>query len=758
MSGIFFETEETNAVNPAHVSIGPTTGFIDNAIAAFYAGRAIDQSNSRELMLDEARDERRLALETATGRSYGDLTQEFVREQQLNRPVDSRSLFEQIADIPAMLADVWRTTPERAEDRMVEQITRRHLQRGEGSGIFTGRRLEERARELAQEREAELNDVQARTRDQGLRSFAGVLSGGIASSLTDPVQQASLLIGAPARAGIVAAMGIEAAIGGGTSLAMSPVVQQWRKELELESGLKPALQDAGVDALASAAFTGFFGLAGKALDKARSVSQLRQAYIETVGTDTPEKRAVIAALDAEIDLARSIESDGVPDEVRHQQLAEVETALREGDPLPRFQADAEAAAGDTVPERAADELDPLTPQTRQAAEDQAGADPVVPRAGVIDDETTPIVDMSDVERQIARDLAERKPDNPRPQTGGIIAFLARAGGIVRDDGGELAARNLVGRIVRGQVLVRRPAEISTAARQGGAAVPKTLDQAREVAAEAGYFNSKYGDAETAMERSTPDDLLELIDEEIAGRPVFIDSDDGGLARQWAEYDDQIAELKTSLDEVLERTARDFADMFPEDRGIDPPDLGIRQRTVEIMLERDLDTIDAFDIAIMEDYAAGGGRAGDLRDDNGNVMEVDFYNDEDLARTIAGDGQEPAAPGGSRPDDAGARGPGQEDPEPVEGVGRDETDPSPRLDADGAGMPPRAAAEAVPEPRDFSELEAGLSDVESDLRAQVDADPDLTFMDEAGEVRPVADVLDELDEDAEFIAQMEVCLK
>jgi hypothetical protein len=193
--------------------------------------------------------------------------------------------------------------------------------------------------------------------------------------------------------------------------------------------------------------------------------------------------------------------------------------------------------------------------------------------------TSPIEARAD---QLRRILTEDTDIPNRPQKPVTLTqFIAATGGIV-DESGELAAMGLSRKFVPGSGnLVRRSG--------------RSVDYAREAAAEAGFFDDLYGPDE-AVARSTPDDLMRLLGREASGETIFAPRLDGNRFADRSEYDASIRnseEYKRVLDEV---------DDGLTELGIDHRvDDAVIRRAAELIKAEQLDRLDALERAIEEDY-------------------------------------------------------------------------------------------------------------------------------------------------------------
>jgi hypothetical protein len=192
----------------------------------------------------------------------------------------------------------------------------------------------------------------------------------------------------------------------------------------------------------------------------------------------------------------------------------------------------------------------------------------------------------------------RGPRGRDPNTYSLMEFLASEGGIRDDDPliGDLRGSVGKNKLVPGfGSLIRKPRELSTAARQGGARAPMTLDMARQAAVHGGYL-SDAGDVHGGNGTSTISDLLEAIDKEARGDKQYR-AGAGAADRPVdpAELEHHRHGLEQNLDEAMKES------------GLDPKALAgpLRARVLQIMEhEGERDPIDAYERAAMEEDLRG----------------------------------------------------------------------------------------------------------------------------------------------------------
>lgn len=396
------------------------------------------------------------------------------------------------------------------------------------------RSVESDALEIARRSDAKL----ARLMESrpGFGKYAAALAGGAGASVFDPVALGSILLGGGPGAvrtvagRLIATATKEALINGATEAAMQPIVQDWRRRAGLPHGLDEAVSNiafaAGLGGLLGGAGQiigeGAGRLAGRSLEDATAAAQASPAVPAPIkqalrGEVTPASRAAL-------------------EEIRPALPPAARGALDAADTIDHLDATRPASLGMeahdlnvTAAHRAVDAAD--IPRFRLDAE-QIGR----------------------VAREIAGPSAE--PGSKPPLS--LVEFLAARGGVV-DHKGELAA-------IGAQDLARNRA------RRGKPDKRVALDAAREAAEEAGYIG-RAGEVQT----TTTADLLDAIDAELRGQPVYARADEDQV-RAGRQADSQIARLEGTVaavarhagpgvDDAILRQAAELA----ERDGIDPFD-------------------------------------------------------------------------------------------------------------------------------------------------------------------------------------------
>ncbi|RWF46918.1 MAG: hypothetical protein EOS50_32880 [Mesorhizobium sp.] len=231
-----------------------------------------------------------------------------------------------------------------------------------------------------------------------------------------------------------------------------------------------------------------------------------------------------------------------------------------------------------------------------------------------------VVDSPDDVRAAAIDriVSQQSPLGPAPKRPiSLMQFLSgRTIGGIADESGELAAMGLSRKFVPG----------------GGALVRKTgkrLDDAREAAAEAGYFDHLYGDPERAVAESTPDDLLRLLKQEAGGEPAYSARNDGGRQFEWLDYERR-------------RTAQTAYRRLVEEVDNAASTLGIEHRLDDAVLVRaaelvddETDPVSALERALDEDYRNYADALAERGEEMPDVQDIPFFDEDAGAGPAAG---------------------------------------------------------------------------------------------------------------------------
>lgn len=472
----------------------------------------------------------------------------------------------------------------------LHEVAEAHPDKADVIGL--DRPIVEDAYAVARGAEKRFNAAGQRAAEAGIGTagkFGNVIGGGITGMLRDPLQVATLFVGGGASAPARTVFGrvlqttlTEAAINAGVEAGIQAASQKWRQAAGVEHGFGPALEQVGLAAL-------FGGGVGGLLAGGREVFRL-------TGKTVPEDVLVRAASgDAQPgDLPAIADALGLkldPETVRTAELA------------------AEQAELDRVA------FGPAPEMVHPAQAEQLAAE------AMRSIETPDRLARDQAIDSIVRSEFPLGPEPKRPVT--LMQFLAtRSVGGIRDDGGELAAMGLSQKFVPGGGALVRP--------KG-----KTLDMAREAAAEAGFFDHIYGTPERATAESTPDDLLRALSQEAGGEPVFSPRFDDGRIFDWQQY-----EGGRQRQEAYRRVVEDV------DGAIDA--LGIEHRLDDAILRRaaelvddETDAIGALERALDEDYRSYADALSERGEDAFDDADIPFF-DEDAGAVPRAGGADGAA--------------------------------------------------------------------------------------------------------------------
>lgn len=351
---------------------------------------------------------------------------------------------------------------------------------------------------LALSREAEERFTRLAGSRDGAGKWLALFAGGGIGMMRDPVQVGALGIGGGPGAGRTVAQRIlmkafsEAAVNAGIEIAVSPFVQSYRARAGLESGADVALRNAAFAGLLG----GVLGAGGRGVAEmlARGGRAEGRALAAAIDEVPPDMRAEI---EARLPEAAEALRDAMPPAARG--------ALDHAETIGHLDASRPAAA---TPE-AHDLAVTAAHRAISAPEDFAGFEP----------------DPVQVSR-VADELAGQAPAAAKAQS--LMSFIAARGGI-RDDKGELAAIGAGHLAKKGKGKDRRA----------------SLDAIREAAEEAGYIGRP---GETQV--TTVADLLDAIDAELRGAPVYTREDVAAGADAAADHEASRARAESLAHEII----------------------------------------------------------------------------------------------------------------------------------------------------------------------------------------------------------------
>lgn len=344
--------------------------------------------------------------------------------------------------------------------------------------------------------------------------WIAALGGASAAYMKEPLQFTTMFAGGGPNAArsvagrIVSGALKEALVNGVAEAAFQPKIQAWREKAGL-----PAGWDEGVrNVLFAAGLGGAFGAGAEVLaagGRRLFTGEWLDKAAEHASRTAPLSAEVKAGLDGKLDAA--IEAIKP---IRQALPAEARAAIDLHETLSVARAEVPNPAAPVVHERNLD-------MAAKVAEDPAHYAP--------DFE----IDQGKIER-IVRELVPDAPKTRKATDTGLAEFLMRAGG-VQDQKGEITALGLQNASQRFQ---------GRLVREDG----RTLDYARELAAEAGYFNHRYGTADEAVANSTVADLLDELD--AGSRRTAAPDDDGGRAYLESRVEELVRLVGPEVDEKL----------------------------------------------------------------------------------------------------------------------------------------------------------------------------------------------------------------
>lgn len=580
-----------------------------------------DNANAEDMAIGEAYERRNKAIFEATG----------VQLENPRRGFSDADLREGSRALDAG-GDPWDVMQRREAEWQVKaaELAR---ERPEFAGVIASDRpIVEDARGIARAAETGFAAAQQRAAGLGTASQLGnTLGGGIAGMLRDPLQVGTLFVGggiaAPAKTVIgrvLQTVFAEAAVNAGVEAGVQAAGQEWRRSAGVESGVGPALEQVGLAALFGGGFGGLlqggaevFRLTGKA-PPAGALERLAAGE-----TEAGDIAGIAQALDVPLDA----------DTERMLQLAAEQSLL-----------DAEAFG---PPPAGLSDID----AEKIAAE------------AVRAIETPGRFDAQDRAERVDRIVNAESPlGQPPKKPVTLMQFLAsRDVGGIADEGGALASMGLSKKFVPGGgPLVR--------------AKGKSLDYAREAAAEAGYLDDLYGDPQTAIARSTPDDLLRLIEREAGGEPIFSPRNDGGRIFEWLEFE-QRQRAQTAYRRLVEEVDSAVAEL-----GVEAIDDRLLIRAAELV-DDETDAVAALERALDEDYRSYSDATFERGEAGHDDSDIPFFENTaagaDAGRAAGEartDGDGPAGPGGAAapgerlPDAGGAENPAAAGRQPLRPAG------------------------------------------------------------------------------------------
>ena len=413
--------------------------------------------------------------------------------------------------------------------------------------------LEQDVRDLVQRTE-ERSGLVTSSRSDVVGKWGAILSGGFAGGIRDPLMVLSLFAGGgPGAARTVGSRVLsvalkEAAVNAGFEALNQPNVQAWRKQNGLDHGFSRAAADVALAAVLGGAVGTVFQGASEAIGAGVRASRAR-AQFDAAQHALPEYSPL-----ARVDDLQFIDAANLARPVREMLPAEARGAV-------------DAA-----------ELDEVTSSHALAGVDAEAMDELAGKAAAWAEDPESVSLVEDVREILRESSRPERPEGTRPQS--LSQFLVDQGGIRSDrtsgaagSGGDLEAAGVSRIGVAGKGNLVRINE------------GMTLDEARIRAAEAGYF-SEFGSPERAIAQTTDDDLISLLRDEAAGNRRFAQGD-AERVQAFADFDRAVSRTEQQLD----RTLADLDEALTDDMPVD-----LKHRAAELMLEKDMDGVDAIEQA------------------------------------------------------------------------------------------------------------------------------------------------------------------
>lgn len=231
------------------------TGLWENVTASFNEVRDTQQSNSQDRLLQNLREERSSMYREITGsalepKNFGTLDPEF-------KMADVAPKYNEVHFRGGNFAGIDNTLKKREIDEAVlnDHITRLRAKDPEKyKKLLTTEEMGEAAKAKAVESIEQREFAQRNATDTD--AFWGGFIGSVGGFMTDPLNVATLPLGAGAGRTILSAMKIEAGVQATVEAAIQPSVVKWQEELGQEYGVGDALANIAGAAAFGGIFTG----------------------------------------------------------------------------------------------------------------------------------------------------------------------------------------------------------------------------------------------------------------------------------------------------------------------------------------------------------------------------------------------------------------------------------------------------------------------------------------------------------------------
>jgi len=300
------------------VAQSPATDFGDVFSAAFDSTSRNYLFNSKEFYEDRERVARDRKYKEVTGRDiYQDVFQGQVGEdyEKPNWAANPEDHEKRREAIDQYLTKLKSEDPDRFKD------------------IGTSGEIAEIVKSKARASLATTEKVQAGATDTS--RLAGSLAGGVAASAMDPLNLATMPLGAGVGAGIIKTALIEAGVNVGAEIISHPHISEWQKELGNEYGLKDLAENAGLAAVFGAGISGVMKGIPAGIAKARSLGMLELAS-KFSERDNPLAAAAATYESRRLHMEEASPvrlGEGVDPEAHARALSEVDAAANAGRPI-----------------------------------------------------------------------------------------------------------------------------------------------------------------------------------------------------------------------------------------------------------------------------------------------------------------------------------------------------------------------------------------------------------------------------------------
>jgi hypothetical protein len=383
--------------------------------------------------------------------------------------------------------------------------------------VKTNAEVEESARVKARMSRQAFDDVVSRNTN-GLTKSLSIFGGAITGGFTDPLNLATLPLGAGAGRGIIKAAMIEGGLNATAEAAAVPFVKDWQQNLGYHYGFSEAVTDVGTAFVGGAALSSIIkGIVPATRAAGHYIGSASRAMLDRVASIDSLPQSVKNAASYMSRVAH-IDEGAIPGTVKSDAdlMAHREKLKETAEDFESYRSPSEE------PIKTADELTP----NQEAAVNRM----VSEKTESVKTEISAAMELEFLERAKTikaslTDQASVDTNSPSamkahlgyaPQT---LSQFIKANGGIQDYAGELAARDITHKSLPG--LVRKGKESNNPALLEMADAPSksATDSVKERAWEAGYFPEKqdYNDI-------TDSELYDAIAKDLKGERVYKESD------------------------------------------------------------------------------------------------------------------------------------------------------------------------------------------------------------------------------------------